>query len=503
MNAAKSRFNLAWLLVLVVLPLGCEKKEQPAPMPMSGEALAAIACAQCHTVPSPAHLAHDEWPYLLAWMGNFVGHTNEIPINPYLISRCFLPPRPVVTREQFDAICNYYLDQSVVQYKAPEPRPAPPVSKWFEPTPVATEARVITLVAIDPTNHALLIGSSAPPGLRVSQNGSNAVIEVHSEPITFERLGSVRRIALMGNMSRDAREGQVVDFDLRDGTRRILVDGYPRIAAHCTADLDGDGKDDLVVCGFGDYPVGRVAIEWGGETKTKEQILFEEAGAVWCDAADLDGDGKTDIVIAIGSNRPRILAFVNQGNRRFVPRPVVERTVGWGYNRCVLTDWDGDGRLDLVELTGNNLELRGRPLKPWHGVRVLRNEGDWKFREILFEPLPGAMDIVAGDFDGNGRMDLAVVSFCPDWRLPVPTTFLLLLQRADGTVERAGIDDRFWNRWMRIGAGDVNGDGRVDLILGAADVPVGIPYEHLERYNQLQQGKPAVLVLQNLGPANR
>jgi hypothetical protein len=95
------------------------------------------------------------------------------------------------------------------------------------------------------------------------------------------------------------------------------------------------------------------------------------------------------------------------------------------------------------------------------------------------------------------------VAFCPDWRLPVPTTFLLLLQRADGTVERAGIDDRFWNRWMRIGVGDVNGDGRLDLILGAADAPVGIPSEHLERFKQLQQGKPAVLVLHNVGRTNR
>jgi hypothetical protein len=89
----------------------------------------------------------------------------------------------------------------------------------------------------------------------------------------------------------------------------------------------------------------------------------------------------------------------------------------------------------------NNLELRGRPIKAHYGVRVLRNAGDWKFVEVLFERLDGAMDVAAGDFDSNGRIDLAVTAFYPDWRAPVPTTLLLLMQRTDGSVERFGIDD--------------------------------------------------------------
>ncbi len=496
-----SCYRFLWISAVLFSACAPEPEEQRPLSVGDVEALKGIACGQCHTVPSPSYMSPEDWPYLLAWMGAYVGHEPDLDVTPELIDEALLPESPLVSREQFDAIRRHYLEESAVHYEPPPLLTRPETTSLFEPNPLPNLPENISMVSINKvgTEPALFIGSFYPPGLHVLEPGATTQVPVHSEPVAHERLGPLHRIGLIGHLDWDGRQGQVVDFNTSEGTREVVVDEYPRLVAHRTVDIDGDGHDDLFVCGFGDYQEGRVGIFWGGAGETEEQVLFVESGATWGEVVDLNGNGRLDIVISVANARPRLKVFINEGERRFTPRVILNRPLGWGFNRCLIVDWDGDGLPDIVELSGNNMELRGRPLKAHHGVRVLRNLGDFRFEEIHFEPLPGAMDVAGGDFSGNGMTDLAVTAYFPDWREEVPTTFLLLLQRTDGTIKRAGIEDRHWNRWMRVAAGDATGNGKVDLLLGAGQNPIAIPVEHHRRYSELLENKASVLLLLNAG----
>lgn len=208
-------------VVTTVLLCGCGDPSPPVER-AEGRALAAIACVRCHALPSPGFLPSEEWPYLLAWMGSYLGQPSEIELHPVLVNTNLVPAQPLFTRAQFDAIRRYFLDESAIQYRQPEPAVKPPVSPLFDPLPFDLRVPVISMVAIDSTDQTLLVGSSNPPGLLVLRRGRTTSIEVPSEPVSYERVGSARRLALLGHLAYDAREGRVLTSILAVKFRRFL-----------------------------------------------------------------------------------------------------------------------------------------------------------------------------------------------------------------------------------------------------------------------------------------
>jgi hypothetical protein len=51
-------------------------------------------------------------------------------------------------------------------------------------------------------------------------------------------------------------------------------------------------------------------------------------------------------------------------------------------------------------------------------------------------------------------------------------------------------------RWMTIGAGDLDGDADIDIILGGASIPTGM-FAHMDTYRELAASAPSILVLRN------
>jgi hypothetical protein len=234
-------------------------------------------------------------------------------------------------------------------------------------------------------------------------------------------------------------------------------------------DVNGDGKAELFLGGMPGQP-GRLFIRnAAGSFEASVQPAFEadkdceDAGAVFFDA---DQDGDQDLLVVGGGVRQeaghasyRHRLYLNNGKGVFTaaPRdtlPVVRDGASCG----VAADFDGD-RLPDVFLGGRSVPGR-YPL--FSESRLWLNRSN-KFVEATPLSLrkPGIVTAaVASDVDSDGKLDLMLTTA---WG---PVRYFH--NEKDGLVERTaevGLDMRTgW--WNAIAAGDLDGDRRLDFVVG-------------------------------------
>lgn len=265
------------------------------------------------------------------------------------------------------------------------------------------------------------------------------------------------------------RENDFVDFDRERLIPKMLSTEGPALAV---GDVNGDGLDDVYLGGAKEQ-AGALLIQQGDGRFAAANVaafaadaIAEDVGATFFDA---DGDGDRDLFVVSGGSEYSDMApalqdrlYINDGRGTFtrsadgVP---VEFASG---SRPVAGDYDGDGDIDLF--------VGGRVV-PWkYGETppsaLLRNDGRGKFTDVTAQMAPELQrvgmvtDAIWQDVDGDRRPDLVVVG---EW---MPITIFrnagggrLTPMVAKGLEQSGG-----W--WNRIVAGDFNGDGRMDFAVG-------------------------------------
>jgi hypothetical protein len=236
------------------------------------------------------------------------------------------------------------------------------------------------------------------------------------------------------------------------GERRDLEVG-PSPTAVRIADLDGDGHEDLLVLL---RPAGgaRLAVLHGRGGGEFEAVRSVELGSdvAQLAAVDLQGDGGADWVavdplggrlLVLDVPRPAAAGFVPEPRiLAQVPRPAaVTAVIGAG------------GRQELAVAQDD-----GRP-----GVVLYRLQGE-ALVEVLRAPAEGAaVDLTSGDFDGDGRADLALLARRAAGE---PNGFVQLYLRREAGLE-PGAREEVGLAAAELVAGDVDGDGRDDLLVAA------------------------------------
>ena len=160
------------------------------------------------------------------------------------------------------------------------------------------------------------------------------------------------------------------------------------------ADLDGDGKPDLVVANSGSATVG--VLMGTGDGAFRAAVTYAVgATPVGVAVGDLDGDGRLDLVVA-NATPGTVSVLRGLGDGTFAAR--VDYAAGSTPYRPALADLDGDGDLDLA--VPNNLGSGT--------LSVLRNNGDGTFAaRVAYAVGNSPYQAIAADLDGDGDLDLA------------------------------------------------------------------------------------------------
>jgi FG-GAP-like repeat len=233
----------------------------------------------------------------------------------------------------------------------------------------------------------------------------------------------------------------------------LLEDSSTTSASVSLGDLDRDGDLDIVLAKGRHWPVQNRVLRNNGRGQFTATALSDTADRTYSAAlADLNGDGILDLVVS--NDRPDLKRiYVGEATGTF-------RAVGtfgealWSTRYITLADVNGDARPDIIVANRG-----GNPARPQQSL-VCLNDGRAAFPVCTPLATTSATIIVAADLDADGHVDL----FVP---------------HRDGGQSRIFWNDgsgRFAAPSQPIGptavevraaaAGDIDGDGRIDLIIG-------------------------------------
>ena len=480
---------------------------------LTGEEVAQRYCQSCHVLPRADRLPKETWPFLIQWMGNYLGYERLSPPFDRLVDAKSIPANPLVSKAEMSRLGQHFIDGAMFATEFVIGRsPEPPIER-FRPRvidgPVAEEA-IVTLVHADEVRGWLWVGTAHDDRLRAFDSEGNAGIDIplEGDPIYLEQRPNGVRVALAGDFQKDHLRGRVVDLQIADGriSSSVVLSGLHRTIETHTRDIDGDGIEDILVVAFGDGVgpgFGDVSIYWGaGEASHfARQPLLDRAGGLGAHVIDIDRDGRLDVVVLATQGSNEVIAYLNRGGHDFERTVLVQKGPSFGNNSFHIVDFNGNGQLDIVLVNGNNMELPNPPLRPYHGVRILLGDGALGFEEAYFYPMYGALTAFVRDMDGDGDLDIGLNAFYPSWEQEEPETFTLLENRSDGELEfrATTLRGEGWNRWLRIDTGDLDRDGLPEIYLGAGNVAGGglepDRPETFIKYRRLFAAAPTVVAL--------
>jgi hypothetical protein len=230
--------------------------------------------------------------------------------------------------------------------------------------------------------------------------------------------------------------------------------GYPIGIA--TGDFNGDGKLDLASANEADSTVSVLLGNGNGEFSTHVDYAVAP-NPYYMISADVNLDGKLDLV-TVNAGDDSVSVLLGKGDGTFLPAVTYPVTPGANPYFAAAGDFNHDGKLDLAVTDFYT-----------NTISILIGNGDGTFQPHVDYPTGLFPEgVVVGDFNADGVLDLAVSnSECSVPGANCPGTFSILFGNGDGTFQQH-VDYPVGIYPIGIASGDLNGDGGSDLAVANA-----------------------------------
>jgi len=472
-----NRPGIFTLFVVVLSLASCNR-----PAKSDGEKLARTYCAACHAFPEPQLLDKQTWEAaVLPQMGQRLGQRpatlfEEASQNPNM-----LVLNKAVSAEDWEKIVRYYRDLAPdalpAQTMPSQPQIDPVFFKAAPLIPRLQSSGIITLLKTDSTHQRVFVGEAGSNKLRIFDwnRRLKSSLTLASPPTDLIVDGDSVLVLESGILDpNDQAKGTLVKYGFAGGdslrSPRVVIDSLFRPVVIQQLDFDKDGRQEFVIGEFGDNR-GRLALYRYDGTRYERQVLDPTPGAIRVEIRDMTGDGSPDIVALFAQADERIALYVNDGKGRFTehPRTLARFPPVYGSTNFSLHDFNGDGHIDIVYVNGDNFDY-SRVLKPYHGVRILENDGKNNFHERYFFPVYGAARAEVADFDKDGDLDILVTSNFPDPDRNPERGIIFLENTGQYAFRPYAFTIASGNQWNLTTTADLNHDGWLDVIVGAMDL---------------------------------
>lgn len=456
-----------------------------------GKALSAVYCKSCHMYPDPALINKAKWKNVFPQMGLRMGikwHRGENYAKSIIGSDLVVPVKPVLNEIQWQHIIDFYLasapDKLPGQNREfPIVRQLPFFSIAASPIKFSAPKVLATYVKIDTTvkparvfvasglkNQLLLLDNqlkvidsitTTGPVVDMSFNKGEILVCTIGKELgaNSDKLGNVYKLHV-------SKTGKL-NFDSKPMFNKL---GRP--VQVLAADINGDNYTDYLICEFGSLTGALSWMENKQDGTFAKHIIKNLPGAI---KAYLEYDAATKLPnfwVLFAQGEEAIYHLVNQGNGKFRQDRVLSFPAVFGSSYFELTDVNHDGYKDIVYTCGDNGNAT-LVLKPYHGVYIYLNDKHGHYQKQFFFPINGCYKAFARDFDGDGLVDLATVSLFTDAHQP-EEGFVYLHNLGNGKFAPYSVPrNTAFERAVTLDEGDLNGDGKPDLIIGNAFFDIG------------------------------